>query len=103
MNFGQVLINLFISIFIYNFMKIKLIKNNNLQDFINWSIWECPTSKFNWEYDKEEHCFIIKVDIIVSTKNQTVNISEGDYVIFPKNLKCYWEVIKPVKKYYIFK
>ncbi len=63
MNFGQFLINLFISIFIYNFMKIKIIKN--IQDFINWSIWECPTSKFNWEYDKEEHCFIIKGDIIV--------------------------------------
>ena len=31
-----------------------------------------------------------------------IKISKGDYVIFPKGLKCRWKVMKPVRKHYNF-
>ena len=84
-------------------MNITIIKNNDISDYKTWAIWECIPSQFEWIYNDEEHCFVIKGKIIVSYENQKVEINPGDYVIFPKGLKCYWEVIEPVKKYYVFK
>ena len=84
-------------------MNITIVKNKNISDYKNWEIWECKPSRFDWTYNNEEHCFIIEGEVIVSYKNQKVEICSGDYVIFSKGLKCYWEVLKPIKKYYIFK
>ena len=84
-------------------MKIQIKKNTNLNKYKNWSIWKCPISKFDWEYNQEEHCYIIEGDVIVSTKNETVNITSGDYIIFPEGLKCHWNVTKAIKKHYKFK
>ena len=84
-------------------MKIKIIKNKSLSDFTSWPIWECEASKFNWTYDEEEHCFIINGKVTVIGLDNTVEIEPGDYVIFPKGLKCTWEVHEPIKKHYIFK
>ena len=84
-------------------MNIKIIKNKNIEDYTEWPIWKCPLSKFDWEYKEEEHCFIIEGDVIVTTSNETVHITIGDYVIFKKGLKCNWEVKKSIKKYYTFK
>ena len=39
---------------------------------------------------------------IIGEEN-TVKISKGDYVIFPKGLNCFWEVHSTIKKYYTFK
>ena len=84
-------------------MEIKVIKNKNIIDFNSWPIWECEPSKFDWEYAEEEHCFIIEGDVtVIGTKN-TVNIQKGDYVVFPKGLKCNWEVHSSIKKFYTFK
>ena len=33
---------------------------------------------------------------------QEIEISPADFVIFPKGLTCYWKVLKPIKKHYIF-
>jgi len=84
-------------------MKIQIFKNKNLSDFKSWPIWECQPSRFNWEYSEEEHCYIIEGDITVIENGNIVHIKKGDYVIFPKGLKCNWEVHKAIKKYYIFK
>ena len=32
----------------------------------------------------------------------TIHISSGDFVVFPKGLKCRWKVLSPVKKHYDF-
>ena len=69
----------------------------------SWPIWECEPSKFDWEYTEEEHCFIIEGNVTVKGTENTVNIKSGDYVIFPKGLKCNWEVHESIKKYYTFK
>ena len=84
-------------------MKIQIFKNKNLSDFKSWPIWECQLSTFNWEYSEEEHCYIIEGDVTVIENGNIVHIKKGDYVIFPKGLKCNWEVHKAIKKYYIFK
>jgi len=84
-------------------MEIQIFKNKNLSDFESWLIWECQPSTFNWEYSKEEHCYIIEGDVTVIENGNIVHIEKGDYVIFPKGLKCNWEVHKAIKKYYIFK
>ena len=84
-------------------MKIKIIKNKSLSDFQTWPIWSCEPSKFNWEYEQEEHCFIIDGKVTVVGPKNIVNIEPGDYVIFPKGLQCIWEIHKSIKKHYTFK
>ena len=84
-------------------MKIEIIKNKRLEDFKSWPIWECQISKFDWEYNQEEHCYIIEGKVTVMGSENTVNILKGDFVIFPKGLKCTWKVHEPIKKYYTFK
>ena len=84
-------------------MKIEIFKNYNLSDYKLWPIWSCEPSQFNWEYEKEEHCFIISGLATVQNSHDTVIIESGDYVIFPKGLKCVWKVSKSIKKHYIFK
>ena len=81
-------------------MNIVIKKNKDVNDFKSWQVWTCGVSEFNWKYTEEEHCFIIEGKIVVSYANQKINIFSGDYVVFPKGLKCYWKVLEPVKKYY---
>jgi len=84
-------------------MKIKIIKDKKITDYISWTIWECKPSQFDWEYEEEEHCYIIKGSVTVVGTENTVNIKPGDYVIFPKGLKCTWIVQEAIKKHYTFK
>jgi len=84
-------------------MLITVIKNKNIEDFKSWGIWTCEPSKFDWEYDQEEHCFIIEGHVTVEGSENTVKISKGDYVIFPKGLKCIWTIHESIKKHYSFK
>ena len=84
-------------------MKIEIIKNKNLSDFTSWPIWACDPSKFNWIHEAEEYCFIIEGSVTVVGSKNTVKIEAGDYVVFPKGLKCIWEVRESIKKYYSFK
>ena len=84
-------------------MKILIIKNKSLSDFEFWPIWQCNPSSFDWEYVEEEHCFIISGKVTVKGVKNIVEIIAGDYVIFPKGLKCVWEIHEAVKKHYTFK
>ena len=84
-------------------MKIKILKDKNITEFISWPIWECEPSKFDWKYESEEHCYIIKGSVTIVGLENTVNIKAGDYVMFPKGLKCTWIVQESIKKYYTFK
>ena len=83
-------------------MDITIIKNKKEKSYRMWSIWECGVSKFDWEYEQDEHCYIIEGQVTVKSNNQEVVIFKGDYVIFSKGLKCNWNVTKPIKKYYQF-
>ena len=84
-------------------MKIVIEKNKSIDDCNNWPLWSCEVSTFDWQYDKDEHCLVIEGEVTVVGSENTVKIVPGDYVIFPRGLKCTWEVHKPIRKHYTFK
>lgn len=74
----------------------------NEMDVFNWPIWEKNVSKFDWEYDTEEQCYIIEGLAEIETPDGVVTICQGDFVTFCKGLKCKWHVKEPIKKHYNF-
>ena len=87
-------------------MKIEIIKLSGSKitekNILQWPIWTCEVSEFNWEYSDEEACLLLEGEVEVSSEFETVRFSAGDYVVFPKGLKCRWKVAKPVRKHYSF-
>ena len=69
---------------------------------LNWPIWTCEVSEFPWQYDVEESCLILDGEVYVAAGSDTVQIKEGDFIIFPKGLSCVWKVTKPIRKHYQF-
>lgn len=68
----------------------------------NWPVWSKEVSEFDWYYDSNEMCYFIEGEVIVKTLEKEYKIKEGDFVIFPRGLKCKWIIKKPVKKHYNF-
>ena len=87
-------------------MKIEIIKLSGSKisekNILQWPIWTCEVSEFNWEYSDEEACLLLEGEVEVSSEFETVRFSAGDYVVFPKGLKCRWKVMRPVRKHYSF-
>jgi uncharacterized cupin superfamily protein len=83
---------------------VKTPSNEELNqiDFSKWGTWECGVSVFPWTYDTKETCYILDGHVVVDTDTQKVEFKKGDLVVFPKGLNCKWNVLKPVRKYYIF-
>ena len=67
-----------------------------------WPIWTCGISEFDWEYGEKESCLLLEGEVEVNSEFESVRFSAGDYVVFPKGLKCRWKVTKPVRKHYSF-
>ena len=68
--------------------------------------WGCGVSVFDWHYDSEETCLLVKGEVTVEygEKNaESVSFGAGDLVTFPQGLSCVWKVTKPVEKHYVFK
>ena len=74
----------------------------NQKKIHSWPIWTCEVSEFPWEYSEKETCFLLEGDVEVSTEEETVRFCTGDFVVFPKGLKCTWRVMEPVRKHYNF-
>lgn len=68
----------------------------------SWSIWEKEVSEFDWDYSMEERCYILEGRATIKTPAESVEIKKGDFVIFPKGLKCTWKITEPIKKRYNF-
>ncbi len=68
----------------------------------SWPIWECQPSTFDWEYTDKETCYILEGQVTVKADGQEVSFGKGDLVIFPKGLKCVWQVKEAVRKHYKF-
>jgi len=81
---------------------IKKIGEKELKDIQKWPIWTCEVKEFDWEYDSEEHCYILEGRVIVKADGKDYEIKKGDYVIFKKGLKCVWDVKENIKKHYNF-
>jgi uncharacterized cupin superfamily protein len=68
-----------------------------------WGVWECEPSRFDWEYDDQETCYLYEGQVAVQTADgETVRFGAGDIVVFPKGLKCTWDVAQTVRKRYRF-
>ena len=74
----------------------------NNMGILSWPIWTCDVSEFDWEYSEQESCLLLEGEVEVSSNFETVKFGVGDYVVFPKGLKCRWKVTKPVRKHYSF-
>ena len=87
-------------------MKIEVRKINDSEiakkDVFAWPLWACEVSEFDWEYDQQESCLLLEGEVEVKSDFETVKFGGGDFVVFPKGLKCKWRVIKPVRKHYSF-
>ena len=68
----------------------------------SWPIWSCEVSEFDWEYSDEESCLLLDGEVEVKSEFETVRFSAGDFVVFPRGLKCYWKVVSLVRKHYTF-
>ena len=72
------------------------------KEILSWPLWACEVSEFDWEYDQQESCLLLEGEVEVKSDIETVKFCGGDFVVFPKGLKCRWKVIKPVRKHYTF-
>ena len=72
------------------------------QNIRSWPIWSCGVSEFDWEYSEQESCLLLEGKVEVLSNIETVKFGGGDFVVFPKGLKCRWKVTSPVRKHYSF-
>jgi len=79
---------------------VKKPTEKEIAEMMSKPIWTCEISEFEWYYDSEETCLIIEGEVTVKYGSKEVSFSEGDYVVFPKGLSCFWQVKKPVRKHY---
>jgi uncharacterized protein len=67
----------------------------------DWPIWSKEVSRFQWQYDTKEMCYILEGEAVVTSEDgQSVTIRARDLVGFPQGLRCTWEVISPIRKHY---
>ena len=67
-----------------------------------WPVWNCEPSTFDWAYTEKETCLLIEGKVTVTDGKDSVTFGPGDFVVFPNDLECTWNVHEPVKKYYNF-
>jgi uncharacterized cupin superfamily protein len=67
-----------------------------------WPIWECEPSQFPWHYDQEECCYLLEGEVTVHSEAGAQELGPGDYVTFPRDLDCTWNVRTKVRKHYTF-
>lgn len=68
-----------------------------------WPIWKKEASTFPWTYDKQETCYILQGEVVVTPDGgEPVEIVRGDLVTFPKGMSCTWEIKQDIKKHYNF-
>jgi len=67
-----------------------------------WPTWKCEPSTFDWSYTEKETCLLLEGKVTVTDGKDSVSFGPGDFVIFPEDLECTWQVHEPVKKHYNF-
>lgn len=82
--------------------KVKKPTEKEKQEAESWPIWEKEESEFPWEYDLQETCLILEGKAVVKTREGSTEFGAGDYVVFPKGLKCTWGIKKKIRKHYNF-
>ena len=65
-----------------------------------WPSMKKGKSNFLWLYDEMEECLIVEGMAKIKTSEGIVEIKAGDFVTFPEGMKCKWDIISPIEKYY---
>ncbi len=69
----------------------------------DWPIWEKEVSEFPWEYEREEVCYFLRGQVIITPEvGEPQEFGRGDLVTFPAGMKCTWKILKAVEKHYSF-
>jgi len=63
-------------------------------------IWEANISKFNYTYEEDEACYILKGKAIVKKKNKKIELNPGDLVFFKKGESVVWQILSKLRKIY---
>jgi len=69
---------------------------------LNWPIWTCDVSRFDWHYGQKETCYVLEGQVTVTAGQEKVQFGPGDLLAFPEGMDCVWDVRAPVKKHYKF-
>jgi len=87
-------------------VRIEKLTENELQEKLvfNWPVWEKEVSSFPWHYDLKESCYILLGEAVVTDDDsgEEYHIKAGDFVIFPAEMSCRWDIKKSIKKHYNF-
>ena len=73
----------------------------------SWGEWGCEPSVFDWQYSDRETAYVFEGDVTVryggaDCSEEEAHITPGCLCVFPKGLKCIWDVKKTVRKAYKF-
>lgn len=70
----------------------------------SWGTWGCDVSKFPWNYDENESCYLLKGKVTVTPDDgrPAATFGAGDFVTFPAGMSCHWDVSEPVHKHFCF-
>ena len=71
----------------------------------SWGTWGCGVSNFPWTYSDDETALILEGEVTVTPDDKSlpaVTIKAGDFVKFPKDMSCTWDVTKAINKHYNF-
>ena len=69
----------------------------------DWPIWRKEVSTFDWQYDQQETCYIIRGEFTVTPEGGSPQqFKRGDLITFPQGMKCIWEITRDVEKHYDF-
>mmetsp|Transcript_26591 Transcript_26591/g.67731 ORF Transcript_26591/g.67731 Transcript_26591/m.67731 type:complete len:163 (-) Transcript_26591:126-614(-) len=72
-----------------------------LQGVRSWPTWEHGVDVFPYQYEADEDCYFLQGRVVVTPEGgKPVTIKAGDYVTFPAQMKCTWDIKEPVKKHY---
>jgi len=85
-------------------IQIRKLNDNEIRErgILSWPVWEKEVSVFDWYYDSTEECLFLEGRVIVRTGAGDVEIKAGDFAVFPKGLKCTWDIRENVRKHYNF-
>ncbi len=68
----------------------------------DWPVREHDEDKFDWYFEKTEHCYIIEGVADIVSEFDTIMVKPGDYLIFPAGLECVWDVRSKIRAHYSF-
>ena len=62
----------------------------------------CEASTFPWTYSSQETAYVLKGLVFVRPEGgELVEIRAGDLCVFPRGMKCAWEVREAIEKHRI--